>query len=97
MSDVVSITGEISLLWRDVDPYHGDVILVTLDTDEALAMNTFELKGELARRFPEGAMQEGDRVCVDCVADVIEVVNPETGETFDEAVVVVADVRVLAP
>ncbi|MCB0882338.1 MAG: hypothetical protein KDC33_09025 [Thermoleophilia bacterium] len=95
MSDVVSITGRISLLWRDVDPYHGDVILLSLDTDETLAMNTFELKGDLARRFPEGTMEEGDRVCVDCIADTIEVVNQETGETSDERVAVVADVRVL--
>ena len=47
----VSITGEIALLWQDVDPYEGDVILLTLDTDETLAMNTFELRGDLAQRF----------------------------------------------
>ena len=95
MTQPVSITGEISLLWRDVDPYHGDVILLTLDTDETLAMNTFELKGDLARRFPEGSMEEGDRVCIECVPDTIEVINQETGETSDEQVAVVADVRIL--
>ena len=43
-----SITGEISLLWQDVDPYAGDVMLMSLDTDEPLRMNTFEICGELA-------------------------------------------------
>ncbi len=95
MAETVSITGEISLLWRDVDPYHGDVILLTLDTDQPLVMDTFELKGDLARRFPEGTLDEGDRVQIDCTSDTIEVVSPETGETFDEQVAVVADVRVL--
>lgn len=95
MTEIVSITGEVSLLWRDVDPYHGDVILLTLDTDDTLAMNTFELKGELARRFPEGTLDEGDRVCIECRADTIEMINHDTGETSDEQVAVVADVRVV--
>jgi hypothetical protein len=91
----VSITGEISLLWRDVDPYDGDVILFSLDTDEPLALNTFEIRGEMASRYPEGALEEGMRVRVDCGSDTMEVVNMETGETSDEATAVVVDVVVL--
>ena len=92
-----SITGEISLLWQDVDPYDGDVILMSLDTDEPLRMNTFEIRGELAGRLKDGALEEGMRVRVDCRAETVEVVNVETGETSDEESAVVVDVVVLAP
>ncbi len=95
MAGFVSITGEISLLWRDVDPYDGDVILFSLDTDETLALNTFEIRGPLASRYPDGALEEGMRVRVDCGSDTIEVVNVETGETSDEPTAVVVDVVVL--
>lgn len=95
MTHLVSITGEISLLWRDVDPYAGPVILLSLDTDETLALNTFELVGDLATRHPEGALEEGMRVRIDCRADTIEVVNHDTGETSDEERAVVVDVVVL--
>lgn len=95
MRALVSITGEISLLWRDVDPYRGPVILLSLDTDETLAMNTFELTGELVERHPEGALEEGMRVRVDCRADTVEVVNMETGETSDAERPQVVDVIVL--
>ena len=90
-----SITGEISLLWQDVDPYDGDVILMSLDTDEPLRMNTFEIRGELAGRLKDGALEEGMRVRVDCRAETVEVVNVETGETSDEESAVVVDVVVL--
>lgn len=95
MTGTVSITGEISLLWRDADAYHGDVILLTLDPDDPGVHDTFELKGPLAARFPDGALDEGDRVRIDCRTDVVEVVNQETGETHDERVPVVVDVHVL--
>ncbi len=95
MTGIVSITGEVSLLWRDVDAYHGDVILLTLDADDPRDQDTFELKGDLAARFPDGALDEGDRVRIECRGDVVEVVNQETGETFDERVSVVVDVHVL--
>ena len=95
MAGDVSITGEITLLWRDVDPYHGDVILLTLDTDETLALDTFELRGDLAGRFPEGALEEGMRVRVVCRSDTVEVVNQDTGETSDEEWAVVVDVEVI--
>jgi hypothetical protein len=90
-----SIDGEISLLWQDVDPYQGDVILMSLDTDEPLRMNTFEISGELAARLKDGVLEEGMRVRVHCRAETIEVVNVETGETSDEDVPVVVDVTVL--
>ena len=90
-----SITGEISLLWQDVDPYRGDVILLSLDTDEPLRLNTFEIRGDLAARLKDGALEEGMRVRIDCRAETVEVVNLETGETSDEVSAVVVDVVVL--
>ena len=90
-----SITGEISLLWQDVDPYDGDLILMSLDTDEPLRMNTFEIRGDLAGRLKDRALEEGMRVRVDCRAETVEVVNVETGETSDEESAVVVDVVVL--
>ena len=90
-----SITGEISLLWQDVDPYRGDVILMSLDTDDPLWMNTFEIRGELAGRLKDGVLEEGMRVRVDCRAETVEIVNLETGETSDEESAVVVDVVVL--
>jgi hypothetical protein len=90
-----SITGEISLLWHDVDPYAGDVILMSLDTDEPMRMNTFEIRGPLAGRLKDGALREGQRVRVDCRAETVEVVNLENGETSDEDRAVVLDVVVL--
>lgn len=92
-----SITGEISLLWEDVNPYDGDVILMSLDTDEPLRMNTFEIRGELAGRLKDGALEEGMRVRVNCRAETVEVVNVETGETSDEESAVVVNVVVLGP
>jgi hypothetical protein len=90
-----SITGEISLLWQDVDPYHGDVILMSLDTDEPMRMNTFEIHGALAARLKDGVLEEGMRVRVDCRAETVEIVNVENGETSDEESAVVLDVVVL--
>lgn len=92
-----SITGEISLLWQDVDPYAGDVLLLTLDTDEPMHMNTFEISGDLAARLTGGVLEEGMRVRVDCRPETIEMVNLENGETSDESRAVVVDVIVLAP
>lgn len=93
--DRQSITGEISLLWEDVDPYQGDVILMSLDTDPPLQLNTFELRGELAARLKDGVLAEGMRVRVDCRRETVEVVNLETGATSDEDRAVVEDVVVL--
>lgn len=93
--DRQSITGEISLLWEDVDPYQGDVILMSLDTDPPLQLNTFELRGELAARLKDGVLAEGMRVRVDCRRETVEVVNLETGATSDGDRAVVEDVVVL--
>ena len=90
-----SIVGEISLLWQDVDRYQGDVILMSLDTDEPMRMNTFEISGELATRLKDGVLEEGMRVRVKCRPETIEVVNVENGETTDEDRPVVLDVVVL--
>jgi hypothetical protein len=92
-----SITGEISLLWQDVDPHEGDVLLITLDTDEPLRMDTFEIRGDLALRLKDGVLEEGMRVRVDCRAETVEIVNLENGETSDEDRAVVLDVTVLDP
>lgn len=94
MSDE-SITGEISLLWQDVDPYAGDVLLMSLDTDEPMRMNTFEIRGELAVRLKDGVIEEGMRVRVECRREVVEIINIENGETSDEDVAHVVDVVVL--
>lgn len=95
----VTITGEVSLLWHDRDPYRGDVLLLTLDLDPAqagAAPDTFEIEGPLALRLGDGALVEGMRVRVECRAETVEVVSPETGETSDEERPVVLDVVVLA-
>lgn len=90
-----SITGEISLLWQDVDPYHGDVLLMSLDTDEPMRINTFEIAGELAVRLKDGVLEEGMRVRVECRRETVEVINVENGETSDEDRALVVDVVVL--
>lgn len=95
MTGRVSITGEISLLYEEVDRYGVDVILLTLDPDELLAFNTFEVRGEVAARLKDGVLAEGMRVRVDCRAETVEVVNLENGETYDEVRPVVVDVVVL--
>jgi len=91
---VVSITGEISLLWQDIDPYGGEVLLISLDTDEPLAMNTFEIGGSLAERLTD-VLEEGLRVRVDCRSETVELVNIDTGETSDKDQAVVVDLVVL--
>ncbi len=95
MSPHVAFSGEISLLWQDVDPYHGDVILLNIIPDELLRMDTFELRGPLAERFKDGVLAEGMRIRILCETDTIEVVNQETGETSDEERPVVVDIVVL--
>ena len=90
-----SITGEISLLWQDVDPYAGDVILMSLDTDEPLQLDTFEIRGPLAVRLKDGVLEEGMRVRVHCRTEIIEMINVENGETTDEDRAQVLDVVVL--
>ena len=88
----VSITGEVSLLWQDLDRYQGDVLLMSLDTDEPLQPNTFEIAGPLAERLKDGVLAEGMRVRVECRSETVEVVNVENGETTDEERPVVVDI-----
>jgi hypothetical protein len=91
----VSITGEVALLWQDLDRYQGDVLLMSLDTDEPLAPNTFEIAGPLAVRLKDGVLAEGMRVRVECRSETVEVVNVENGETSDEERPVVVDIAIL--
>jgi hypothetical protein len=95
MRELISIVGEVALLWQDVDEYAGDVLLINLDTDVPLEMNTFEIRGELAQRLKDGVLEEGMRVRVDCRPETVEMVNVENGETTDEEWAVVVDVVVL--
>jgi hypothetical protein len=95
VSPRVAISGEISLLWQDVDPYHGDVILLNIIPDDMLWIDTFELRGPIAERFKDGVLEEGMRIEIHCETDTIEVVNRDTGETSDEERPVVVDVVVL--
>jgi hypothetical protein len=91
----IAISGEISLLWQDIDPYQGDVILLNIIPDELLRMDTFELRGPIAARCKDGVLEEGMRVQILCEMDTIEVVNRDTGETSDEERPVVVDIVVL--
>lgn|GEM_PF-474821 len=95
VSTRVAFTGEISMLWHTVDRYRGNVIQFTIDPDQMLDMDTFELTGELADRYIDGVLAEGMRVRIECIIDTIEVVNFDTGETSDEDRPVVTDVMVL--
>lgn len=83
------------MLWQETDPYRGEVLLVTLDTDVPLQPDTFELEGELAERLKDGVLEEGMRVRVECRAETIEMVNVDNGETTDELRPVVVDLVVL--
>lgn len=95
MVATLSITGAVSLLWQERHRYRGDLLLVTLDTDEPLVMDTFEIEGPLAARLKDGVLEEGMRVRVECRRETVEVVNPETGDTSDSGCAVVVDLVVL--
>ena len=95
VSTRVAFTGEISMLWHTVDRYRGNVIQFTIDPDQMLDMDTFELTGALADAYIDGVLAEGMRVRIECMIDTIEVVNFDTGETSDEERPVVIDVMVL--
>lgn len=95
MTGIVSISGEVSLLYEDTDHTGGDVLLISLDPDEVLAFNTFEVHGDLATRYKAGVLEEGMRVRVDCRSETIEVIDFGTGETRDEERPVVVDLVIL--
>jgi len=89
-----TVTGEVSLLWREWDPYRGEILLLTLEAEDPRAPSTFEMSGPLAERLGS-ALAEGVRVRVELRAETVEVVNQETGDTEDADRPAVVDVVVL--
>jgi hypothetical protein len=89
-----SFTGEIAMLFEDVDRYRGRLLLITLDTEVPLELNTFEVEGELADRMAP-VLEEGQVVRLDCRGEIQEVVSPESIETSDKTVAIVLHIEVL--
>ena len=81
-------------MFEDEHPYRGRLLLITLDTEIPLELNTFEVAGELADRMVD-VLEEGQIVRIDCRGDLQEVVSPETLETSDKTVAIVLDIVVL--
>lgn len=82
------------MMFEDQHPYRGRILLITLDTEVPLELNTFEVDGELADRMVD-VLEEGQIVRIDCRGDLQEVVSPETLETSDKTVAIVLDIAVL--
>lgn len=82
------------MLFDDEHPYRGRVLLVTLDSNVPLELNTFEVEGELADRLAP-VLEEGQVVRIDCRGDTQEVVSPESIETSDKTVATVLHIEVL--
>jgi len=82
------------MMFEDQHPYRGRILLITLDTEIPLELNTFEVTGELADRMV-GVLEEGQIVRLDCRGDIQEVVSPESLETSDKTVAIVLDIVVL--
>lgn len=82
------------MLFEEVDRYRGRLLLITLDTDVPLELNTFEVEGELADTMAP-VLEEGQVVRLDCRGDLQEVVSPETLETSDKTVATVLHIEVL--
>jgi hypothetical protein len=82
------------MMFEDQHPYRGRLLLITLDTEIPLELNTFEVDGELADRMVD-VLEEGQIVRIDCRGDLQEVVSPETLETSDKTVATVLDIVVL--
>jgi hypothetical protein len=89
-----SFTGEIAMMFEDEDRYRGRLLLITLDTDIPLELNTFEVEGELADQLAP-VLEEGQVVRIDCRGDIAEVVSPESLETSDKTVATVLHIEVL--
>jgi len=81
-------------MFEDQHPYRGRILLITLDTEIPLELNTFEVTGELADRMVD-VLEEGQIVRLDCRGDIQEVVSPESLETSDKTVAIVLDIVVL--
>ena len=71
------------MMFEDVHPYRGRLLLITLDTEIPLELNTFEVEGELGDRMST-VLEEGQVVRIDCRGDWQEVVSPESLETSDK-------------
>jgi hypothetical protein len=89
-----SFTGEIAMLFEDEHRYRGRLLLITLDTEIPLELNTFEVEGALAEQFAP-LLEEGQIVRIDCRGDIQEVVSPESIETSDKTVATVLHIEVL--
>lgn len=89
-----SFTGEIAMLFEDDHRYRGRLLLITLDTDVPLELNTFEVEGDLAEAMST-VLEEGQVVRIDCRGDWAEVVSPESIETSDKTVATVLHIEVL--
>ena len=89
-----SFTGEIALLFEEDDRYRGRLLLITLDTEVPLELNTFEVEGDLAVALSP-VLEEGQVVRIDCRGETQEVVSPESLETSDKTVARVLHVEVL--
>ena len=89
-----SFTGEIAMLFEEDHRYRGRLLLITLDTDVPLELNTFEVEGDLAVEL-SSVLEEGQVVRIDCRGDLQEVVSPETLETSDKTVATVLHIEVL--
>ena len=59
-----SFTGEIAMMFEDQHPYRGRVLLITLDTEVPLELNTVEVTGDLANRMVD-VLEEGQIVRID--------------------------------
>jgi hypothetical protein len=82
------------MMFEDEHPYRGRTLLITLDTEIPLELNTFEVTGELADRMVD-VLEEGQIVRIDCRGDIQEVVSPESLETSDKTVAIVLDIAVI--
>ncbi len=91
-----SFTGEIAMIFEDDDRYRGRLLLITLDTEVPLELNTFEVEGALAESLAL-VLEEGQVVRIDCRGDIREVVSPESLETSDKTVATVLGIEVLEP
>jgi|LakMenEpi03Aug12_release.lakeMendotaPanAssembly.Ray.scaffolds.fasta_scaffold2098584_1 hypothetical protein len=82
------------MLFEDEHRYRGRLLLITLDTEVPLELNTFEVAGELADALAP-VLEEGQVVRIDCRGDWQEVVSPESIETSDKTVATVLHIEVL--
>lgn len=82
------------MIFEDDDRYRGRLLLITLDTEIPLELNTFEVQGALAEKLAP-LLEEGQIVRIDCRGDIQEVVSPESLETSDKTVATVLHIEVL--